>query len=88
MDMVVDAVNGYLVDPGDTRALADRLLRVLSLDHATWRAMSEAALQTALMYSWDAAALSFETVFRQTLERRRISSSRPEPVNEGSQVGT
>ncbi len=71
MDMIVDAVNGYLVDPGDERALADRLVRVLLLDEDDWRAMSDGALRTALTYSWDTAACLFEAAVRDAVERRR-----------------
>jgi glycosyltransferase involved in cell wall biosynthesis len=72
MDIVAEGVNGYLVDPGDVPAIADRLLRVLTLDEDRWRAMSESALRTALTYSWDAAAVRFEEVFRN--EGRRLGS--------------
>ncbi|HXJ84546.1 MAG TPA: glycosyltransferase family 4 protein [Candidatus Methylomirabilis sp.] len=67
MDMVVDGINGYLVDTGEEHALADRLLRVLSLDEDGWRAMSDAALRTAMEYSWDSAADLFETALRRSV---------------------
>jgi glycosyltransferase involved in cell wall biosynthesis len=90
MDMVADGVNGYLVDPGDVPALADRLLRVLTLDGDRWCTMSEAALRTALTYSWDTAAARFETVLRDSLERRpTVSASAPlDPADNGRRVGS
>jgi glycosyltransferase involved in cell wall biosynthesis len=89
MDMVTDGVNGYLVDPGDREALADRLVRVLDLSDVAWRSMSNAALRTALTYSWDGAARRFEAVVREASERRsgQPEGAPPEPADRGRRVG-
>jgi glycosyltransferase involved in cell wall biosynthesis len=60
MDMIEEGVNGYLVDVEDWSGLADRLGRVLSQSEAQWRAMSQAALETARRFNWDAATERFE----------------------------
>ena len=49
MDLVEEGVNGFIVDLEDSAGLAERLLRVLSLDEADWRRMSDAALATAFI---------------------------------------
>jgi glycosyltransferase involved in cell wall biosynthesis len=60
VDTVVDGVNGYLVDVGDSDALAARLLDVLRQPPEAWNAMSEAALSVAAAYSWDDVCMRFE----------------------------
>jgi glycosyltransferase involved in cell wall biosynthesis len=72
MDIIEEGVNGHLVDLGDTKALADRLIRVLTLPEDRWRAMSDAAYATATRYTWDDAT----TLFENALERA-IAKSRP-----------
>lgn len=69
MDIIEDGVNGYLVDVKDDRALADRLVRVLTLDPPVWRRMSQAAHRTATDYSWDDATDRFEQAL---LRARRL----------------
>lgn len=69
IDRVEDGRNGYLVPVGDHAALADRLVRVLTLPDAGWRAMSEAAHATATGYTWDDAAALFERALRTAIER-------------------
>ena len=64
IDVIEESVNGHLVAVGDADALADRLIRVLSLSAEQWKQMSDAALRTANSYSWDDAA----TLMEQTLE--------------------
>jgi glycosyltransferase involved in cell wall biosynthesis len=54
-DFIKPGRNGYLVPVGDAEALADRLIDVLSLNEAEWRAMSDAAVATATRYTWDDA---------------------------------
>lgn len=59
-DIVVDGVNGYLVDIGDVAGLAEGLRKVLSGGKEKWQAMSQAALDVALGYTWETAADHFE----------------------------
>jgi glycosyltransferase involved in cell wall biosynthesis len=60
VDVVEDGVNGYLVPVGNFPALANQLVRVLTLPEAKWRAMSKAAYATATGYTWDDATKRFE----------------------------
>jgi glycosyltransferase involved in cell wall biosynthesis len=48
-DAVTDTHEGFLVEPGDVAALADRIARLLD-DGSAWSAMSAAALQSAHQY--------------------------------------
>lgn len=77
MDIVVEGVNGHLVDVKDDEALADRALRVLRSPDAQWSAMSDAAWRTATRYSWDDAAALFAKALLQAIERspRRVDTS-------------
>ena len=52
---------------GDAEALADRLVDVLCLDDARWRAMSDAALATATRYTWDDATDLMESSLRNVI---------------------
>lgn len=69
MDIIKDGINGYLVNIGDSLALADRLADVLTLNSMQWRAMSEAAFATAAQYSWEDATKLFETSLENAIIR-------------------
>lgn len=68
MDIIEDGRNGFLVNVEDAEALGERLIRVLSLDDSEWRAMSDAAFQTARSYTWQDAAERFETALMAGLK--------------------
>ena len=70
-DIVRDGYNGFLVDLGDSGGLAARLADVLNLPDDRWLAMSNAALQTAVDYTWDDATDRFEEALRTTVDARR-----------------
>lgn len=70
LDIIEDGVNGYLVPVGDAEALADRLMRVLSLDAEQWLKLSNAAYDTAVNYTWDDATNLFEAALATAIERR------------------
>jgi glycosyltransferase involved in cell wall biosynthesis len=65
-DIIEDGVNGYLVDPNDPHAIADRVQRVAELSDNAWRTMSDAAFAQVNSYSWDDAANLFEQSLIQT----------------------
>lgn len=69
MDIIEDGRNGYLVDVGDSDALADRLEHVLTRDEDRWRALSDGAYETASGYTWDDATTRFEAALQQAIER-------------------
>ena len=51
---------GILVPHDDAPAMAEAIKRVLAMDDASWRAMSDRAYATAKAWSWDAATRRFE----------------------------
>lgn len=71
LDVVQDAINGYLVKIDDVDALTERLMTVLTLNDADWRRMSDAALATATRYTWDDATDLLEDAFQQIIEVHR-----------------
>ena len=71
MDIIEEGVNGHLVGVKDVDALADRVLRVLSLPEEEWRKMSDAAYRTATHFTWDDATDLFENALELAIERDR-----------------
>jgi glycosyltransferase involved in cell wall biosynthesis len=69
LDIVEEGVNGYLVDVGDSAALAQRLQHVLGLSQEKWLEMSDAAYATATRYTWDDATEGLEAALRTAIER-------------------
>jgi len=67
MDVVIEGVNGYLVDINDVRTLADRVVQVLQLPEMDWQEMSDAALATATRYTWEDATVLFEKALKDAL---------------------
>jgi glycosyltransferase involved in cell wall biosynthesis len=55
MDIIQTGVNGFLAEIGDWSELADKSIAVLEFSPDRWLQMSNAALATALSYSWDNA---------------------------------
>ncbi len=69
LDVVEDGHNGYVVPLGDSAALAERLVEVLSLSEVRWQAMSDAAYETAVRYTWDDATDRFEAALQTASDR-------------------
>lgn len=64
---VEDGVNGYLIKPADATGLVSKIKEFLALDHAGRRAMSLAALDTALEYSSPAVHAGLMAQIRRLL---------------------
>ena len=79
MDIIVEGVNGHLVDVQDADALADRVLRVLKLPPPAWQRMSDAAHRTATRFSWDDATDLFEQALQFAIARDPAKTAPPEP---------
>jgi glycosyltransferase involved in cell wall biosynthesis len=62
---------GILVDSDDPEVLADAVERILSMDDASWRAMSRAARAEAEKHSWDVIGDRMEAALKQILEESR-----------------
>ncbi len=59
-DIIENGINGYLSPVGDVDALADNLIKVLSLSEKNWQTLSQNAYKTAISYTWSDAAQLFE----------------------------
>lgn len=71
LDIIEEGVNGHLVNVNDDVALADRILRVLSLTDSEWKQISDAAHRTASRFTWDDATDLFEQALHRAIERTR-----------------
>lgn len=67
-DVIEDGKNGYVVDVEDHKALAERLIRVLSMENASWQRMSEQAHRRANDYTWDHAGALFERALQRHIQ--------------------
>lgn len=66
--VVEDGVQGTLVPPGDSRALATALLELVE-DESKRKAMSGASVRRAEMYSWDKLVVEVEEAYEEAVER-------------------
>ncbi|MDO8312470.1 MAG: glycosyltransferase family 4 protein, partial [Sideroxyarcus sp.] len=69
-DYVEDGVSGFLVPIGDSAAIADAVSRVLNLDSARWRAMSQASYEISKQFDWDRSAETLQNALRRALGER------------------
>lgn len=63
-DVVRDGVTGFLVEPGDSGALAERI-RVLLEDDALWERTARAARAAVARYGWDAHLEALESILEE-----------------------
>ncbi len=68
-DLVQPGHNGFIVEPGDSTAMADRLADILALSDEEWQRFSDAAHRTAHGYSWLDASRQFEAVLKDVMTR-------------------
>jgi glycosyltransferase involved in cell wall biosynthesis len=66
-DVVEDGVEGYIVEPGDVEALADRLVRLIN-DPERRRAMGQSAQDKVRPFNWDVVLPQLENEIRQAIE--------------------
>jgi glycosyltransferase involved in cell wall biosynthesis len=69
VDIIDHGINGFLAPCGDADALAEHLIRVLSLSEAEWQELSDRAYATVTSYTWDDATDLFEQGLKQAIER-------------------
>jgi glycosyltransferase involved in cell wall biosynthesis len=76
-DVVTDGVDGFLVEPGDTEAAAERLVE-LARDPELRARMGEAGRANAReRYSVERLVDDVDRLYRELLEAKRINASRP-----------
>lgn len=84
-DVIRDGENGFLVPPGDSLGIVERVERLLT-DAALRERISAAARATALEYSWDRVARE-TAAFYNRLIRLQESGSAVNPSQLGFSVG-
>jgi glycosyltransferase involved in cell wall biosynthesis len=62
---------GILVSHEDPQAMADALIKVLSMTDNEWRGLSEAAYATVSGFTWDDATALFESALVKAIEQSR-----------------
>ncbi|MGI9305489.1 MAG: glycosyltransferase family 4 protein [Gammaproteobacteria bacterium] len=72
-DIVSPGKNGYLVEPGDIDALAERVIRLLR-DEAVSRQLGQAATDSVRKYGWDEIANQYLDLYNEaiTLARNKV----------------
>jgi glycosyltransferase involved in cell wall biosynthesis len=73
-DFIEDDVNGCLVEPGDSAALAQALARLLDDNEFYDRASAEAR-KKAIQYDWSIIANRFSALYKQHMSHRPPSPS-------------
>ncbi|MEM8801047.1 MAG: glycosyltransferase family 4 protein [Pseudomonadota bacterium] len=63
-DLITPGQNGFITEPGDSAAMADRLADILALTDEDWQRFSEAAHARAHGYNWLDASRQFEQVLQ------------------------
>ncbi len=69
-DIVKAGVNGFLADVADVDNLTRYLLQILTANEESWQRMSDAAVATALEYTWDDATDLFEKALTNIVRKR------------------
>ncbi len=69
-DIIRDGENGFVVDVGDSAAMADRVCDTLKLANDEWVQMSETAGKSAHQYSWEDATTLFEKTISENKDSR------------------
>lgn len=68
-DVIQDGMNGRLVPPGDTEALAAAIKEMFD-DPASWLRMSSAAPESVARFRWERVGAEMEAVYRSVSEVR------------------
>ncbi len=69
-DFVREGENGFMIDVGDSEAMADAIERVLDLDKDAWKKMSQASYRIAREFDWDRSAEKLEAQLYQWLDEQ------------------
>src|SRR5437763_1545621 len=67
---------GILVPMEDPQAMADAIVRVLTLSESAWKEMSDNAHATANRYTWEDATDRFEAVLMRVVRDAKVTAPR------------
>ena len=71
-ELVQEGVNGYIVPPGDSEALATAMAKMMALSEAERRAMGEAGrAHIKANYSLERVVDQWEALYKELLTKRR-----------------
>jgi glycosyltransferase involved in cell wall biosynthesis len=65
---LVESGGGMLIEPESAESMADAMVRFAEMDDAAWRAMSDAALDTARRHTWEKATDRMEAALVRAAE--------------------
>jgi glycosyltransferase involved in cell wall biosynthesis/O-antigen/teichoic acid export membrane protein len=82
-DVVEDGVEGYIVEPGDVEALADRLARLIN-DPELRQEMGRRARDKVRPFNWDVVLPQLESEIRQAIEQNPLPRAQAECSRESS----
>jgi glycosyltransferase involved in cell wall biosynthesis len=74
-ELVHAAGGGLLVPMEDPQAMAEAILKVVRMDGAEWKDMSDRALQTAEAHNWDTATDQFEAALKRAADRPQLRNA-------------
>ncbi len=77
MDILANCRNGQLIDPLDSEAMAEALIRMLSDDEAWQRMASNGLAGVRQHYSWPAHAQCYVDMIKPMIQRTEIPALRP-----------
>ena len=61
-DYIKDGHNGFLVNVGDAKAMAEKIIQVLAMNDESWREMSSNSASYVKSFDWDISACLLEDV--------------------------
>jgi glycosyltransferase involved in cell wall biosynthesis len=67
LEIILNGVNGYLVDQGDFEGFANALSKILSLSNDAWRSMSQAAIDAVAHPTWEESSKLFEEALMESV---------------------
>ena len=73
-DLITPGQTGFITEPGDSAAMADRLAEILALPDADWQRFSEAAHAKAHGYNWQDASRQFEQVLQDLVSEQALTA--------------
>ena len=68
-ELVDDKINGFLINPGDTRTLAKKITYLLRNENVAVQ-MGEKGAKKARSYSWDKTAKRVKEIYENILENK------------------
>ncbi len=78
-DLITPGQTGFIVEPGDSAAMADRLADILALSNEDWQRFSEAAHTQAHGYNWQDASRQFEQVLQNLVSEQALTETMTAP---------